>query len=209
MFTEQVTSSAFRNFIQALPSPHSQSVYKNNLKLYMQYKGVTEYERLLDENPKVIQSHMVEYVLYLRNQNMLTGRSINARLNALQKFYDTNDVELKWKKIKSYIGSRRKKLKDRAYTREEIARMLEKANQRERIVVLLMCSSGMRVGALSSLKIRHLKRIDKYSLYKITVYENEDEEYITFCTPECARAIDSYLEYRQRYGECIYLIHKK
>lgn len=45
--------------------------------------------------------------------------------------------------------------------------------------------------------------IDKYSLYKITVYENEDEEYITFCTPECTKAIESYLEYRCRYGERI------
>jgi hypothetical protein len=38
-------------------------------------------------------------------------------------------------------------------------------------------------------------------LYKITVYENEDAEYITSCTHECARALDSYLEYRQRHGE--------
>jgi integrase len=203
MSTEQVTSHAFRNFIEALPSIHSRSVYKNNLKLYMQFRGMTEYEQLLVGDPKTIHSHIVEYILYLRNQNLLTGRSINARLNALQKFYDTNDVELRWKKIKSYIGSRKKRLKDRAYTREEIAKMLENANQRERIVVLLMCSSGIRVGALPSLKIRNLKKIDKYSLYKIIVYENEDEEYTTFCTPECAKAIDLYLEYRRRYGERI------
>jgi hypothetical protein len=56
--------------------------------------------------------------------------------------------------------------------------------------LLLMSSSGMRVGALSLLKIRNLEKIDKYSLYKITVYENEYEEYVTFCTPECAKAID-------------------
>src|SRR5215204_7113803 len=64
-----------------------------------------------------------------------------------------------------------------------------------------MASTGMRAGALPSLKIRNLERIEKYSLYKITVYENNDEECITFCTPECGCAIDSYLEYRQRHGE--------
>ena len=64
-----------------------------------------------------------------------------------------------------------------------------------------MCSAGLRIGALPSLKIRNLERIAKYQLYKITVYENEDEEYVTFCTPECTSAIDSYLEYRQRHGE--------
>jgi hypothetical protein len=35
------------------------------------------------------------------------------------------------------------------------------------------------------LKIKHLQNIEQYNLYKITVYENEEEEYITFCTPEC------------------------
>jgi integrase len=64
-----------------------------------------------------------------------------------------------------------------------------------------MCSSGMRVGALSTLKVRNLQKIDKYNLYRITVYEGDDEEYVTFCTPECAAVIDSYLEYRERNGE--------
>jgi site-specific recombinase XerD len=169
----------------------------------MQYRGTTEYEQLLEGDPKLIQSQVIEYILHLRKQNTLTGRSINTRHSAIQKFYETNDVELKWKKIKTYIGSRKKKMKDRAYTREEIAKMLEKANQRERLVVLLMCSSGMRVGALPYLKIRNLERIDKYSLYIINIYENEDDEYITFCTPECAKVIDSYPEFRQRHGERI------
>jgi hypothetical protein len=64
-----------------------------------------------------------------------------------------------------------------------------------------MSSAGIRVGALPSLKIRNLERIEEYSLYKITVYEGEDEEYTTFCTPECSKEIDSYIEYRKRHGE--------
>jgi hypothetical protein len=74
-------------------------------------------------------------------------------------------------------------MKDRAYTREEIAKMLEKAGKRERLVILLMCSSGMRVGALPFLKIRNLERLNKFSLYKLTIYENEDDEYITHSAP--------------------------
>jgi integrase len=204
MNVEQLVSDAFCNFVESLPSVHSKKVYRNNLRLYMQYRGLTECEQLLEGEPRLIQSQIIEYVLHLKKQNTLTGRSINTRLSSIQKFYEINDIELKWKKIKSYIGSRRKKMKDRAYTREEIVKMLEKADQRERIVVLLMASSGMRIGALPLLKIRNLERIDKYSLYKITVYENEDEEYTTFCTPECAKAIDSYLDYRRRHGEQIF-----
>ena len=60
---------------------------------------------------------------------------------------------------------------------------------------------GLRVASIPSIKIKHLERIDKYYLYKITVYENSNEEYYTFCTPECASFIDEYLDYRQRNGE--------
>jgi integrase len=157
------------------------------------------------EDPKIIQQSIIDYIIYLREELKLASTTINARVAAIRKFYDCNDIELRWKKIKSYVGRSRSKRnngrRDRPYTSMEIQKMLEKADERERAVILLMVSTGMRVGAIPLLKIRNLVKIEKYQLYKITIYENEDEEYITFCTPECARAIDSYLEYRGRHGE--------
>jgi integrase len=64
-----------------------------------------------------------------------------------------------------------------------------------------MCSAGLRRGALPGLRLKDLQKIDKYQLYKISVYKNEQEYYVTFCTPECARYIDRYLDWRQRLGE--------
>jgi hypothetical protein len=64
-----------------------------------------------------------------------------------------------------------------------------------------MSSAGLRRGAIQYLRIRDLQKIDKYKLYRINVYKNEQESYITYCTPECARYIDQYLEWRQRLGE--------
>jgi integrase len=83
---------------------------------------------------------------------------------AVKKFYDTNDIELKWAKIKSYVGKGKGRggRKDRSYTIKEISKMLEKADQRGKIAILLMYSSGIRVGALSSLKIRNLEKIDMF-----------------------------------------------
>jgi hypothetical protein len=46
-----------------------------------------------------------------------------------------------------------------------------------------------------------LQRIDKYHLYRINVYKKEREQYTTFCTPECAKYIDQYLDWRKRIGE--------
>jgi integrase len=64
-----------------------------------------------------------------------------------------------------------------------------------------MATSGLREGALPSLKIRDLHRIEKYSIFKVNVYDNDQGEYITFCSPRCAKEIDSYLEYRHRHNE--------
>jgi integrase len=97
------------------------------------------------------------------------------------------------------MSEHKKVANDRPYNRDEIARMLEKADQRSRIIILLMCSSGLREGAIHLLKLSHLEKLSE--IYKITVYKNFREEYITFCSLECTKAIDDYLDFRQRYGE--------
>jgi integrase len=94
-------------------------------------------------------------------------------------------------------------MKDRAYTTEEIRQLLAKADERIRVVVLLLASTGMRIGAIPDLKMKHLTKVEDHSLYQITAYENTREEYYCFCSPECANAIDSYVAYRERYYEKI------
>lgn len=45
--------------------------------------------------------------------------------------------------------------KDRAYTHEEISKLLEVAELRMRVVILLLASSGVRLGAIPLLKLRN------------------------------------------------------
>ena len=92
-------------------------------------------------------------------------------------------------------------MEDRAYTTEEIQQLLAKADERSKVLVLLLASTGMRIGAIPDLKLKHLTKVDEFNLYQITVYENTKEEYYTFCSPECANAMDSYLAYRERCYE--------
>src|SRR5215207_367557 len=201
--TITLTGQSYSNFIEAVHSPFTRYSYRNSLSLYMQYKKVVSCDLLLQEDPRLAQQRLIDYIIYMREELKISAATINTRIAPIKKFYDTNDIELKWKRIKSYVGRSKSKnnRKDRPYTHYEIAKMLEKADQRGRVAILLMASAGIRVGALPSLKIRDLQRVEKYSIYKISVYENEPEEYTTFCTSECASAIDSYLEYRQRHGE--------
>jgi integrase len=200
------SGKSYRNFIEAVHSPFTRSIYRNALFNYMRFKKVESCDLLLKEDPRIVEEQLIDYVIYNREELDIASNSISTKIAPIRKFYECNDIELRWKKIKSYIGRNKGKggvgrKKDRPYTHKEIAKMLEKADQRGRVTILLMSSAGIRVGALPSLEIRNLEKIEEYQLYKITVYEGEDEEYVTFCTPECAKEIDSYLEYRKRHGE--------
>jgi integrase len=107
------------------------------------------------------------------------------------------------KKISRYIGEHVKTVKDRAYTIEEIKKILSCCNLKYKIVVTLMASTGCRIGAIASLKVKHLKYYKKLKLHQVFFYTNTKEEYYSFTTPECSNYIFEYLDYRTRCGEQI------
>lgn len=73
--------------------------------------------------------------------------------------------------------------------------------------------TGIRKGAIPFLRVGSLKKVTEYfdvkgqrrqldnHVYKLTVYEGEDEEYYTFMTNEAAKALETYLELRRQAGE--------
>jgi integrase len=112
-----------------------------------------------------------------------------------------NDVSLNWKKLKKFKAKFRTVTEDRPYITEEIGRLIANASLRNKAMILLMTSSGMRRGALCDLRIKDMQKIDSYNIFKFTVYHKETESYVTYCTPECRKYIEEYLEWRQRLGE--------
>lgn len=141
----------------------------------------------------------MEYLSNLTIQN--TSKRVEKTL--LKKLFALNDVILNWEKISSVIGKREKN-KNRAYTLEEIRQMLNHApDLRSKVVILLLASTGIRIEALATLTIGNLRAMEHkgYKFYAITIYEGEPEEYVTFCTPECAKAIDDYMDFRLRIKE--------
>jgi integrase len=114
-----------------------------------------------------------------------------------------NDIILNMKKIRAFMGEHEKIAEDRPYTHFEISKLLGATSYRNRAIILLMASAGLRRGAVPPLRIKDLELIDRHSIYKINVYARTRQNYFTFCTPECRKAIDDYLEYRRRWGERI------
>ena len=71
-----------------------------------------------------------------------------------------------------------------------------------RVMILLMACTGLRMGAFEGLQWFHFVEMPEQRIYRITVYAKSfKDKYYTFCAPECAAAIDSYLDYRRRLGD--------
>ena len=87
-----------------------------------------------------------------------------------------------------------KSKKTYGYTHEQIQKLLDIADERMRVVILLASGCGLRIPALSVGSCEEYK-----DLYKITIYENEPEEYIVFSTSELKKEIISYLSMRKGY----------
>jgi integrase len=187
---------AYFNFINSLKSEVTKKEYEREIKLFMKFCNVTKLSSLLDLGDT--QSQIIKYIMSLRARG-LSFNSISLALYAIYHFYEMNDVALNKKKINMFKGEFTRRISDRAYTYEEIKKILDISDLRMKSVILLMASSGIRIGAIPLLKLRNLEKIN--SIYKITVYEGSNEQYFTFCTPECANYIDGYLEYRTKNGE--------
>jgi integrase len=169
----------------------------------MDYYGLAKLSDLLKLD---VQNSIIKYLIALREKG-LSSNSISVRLNAIFHFYEMNDVVLNKKKIKKFKGEFSRKVIDRAYTHQEISKILQVSDLRMKVIITLMASTGCRVGAIPLLKMRNLEMMDmdknKNNIYKVTVYEGSGETYFTFTTPECSSFIDSYLEFREKNGEKI------
>jgi integrase len=81
--------------------------------------------------------------------------------------------------------------------------MLQVADSRDKAIISLFACTGIRIGAVPDLKLSHLQKINKYNLYRITIYENTKQEYFVFTTPEFCSILETYLFQRVRRGEKI------
>jgi integrase len=201
---------AYRNFVNSCRSTATRELYVKGLKYYIEFLDLVPgldddyYEKLLTLDVKITQQNICDFIDYCKKKKEVSSGTINAYAAAIRKFYDINEIELKWKKINSFKPEHETVVEDRPYTKEEIAKLVEHADYRDRAIILLLCSSGLRVGGIASLRLKDLEPIEKYDIYKVTIYKKSvRSRYFTFCTPEARSAIDSCIQWRKRLGERI------
>ena len=112
-------------FNHAISSESTKIGYLNELKRFMKFHKIRDYDSLTTIEPKKLNIMIEDYVM--SRIGKAERSSLNHSLSALDLFFSMNDITLNFKKIKKLVPKQEYKLSGmRAYTVDEIRELIEK-----------------------------------------------------------------------------------
>lgn len=190
----QLQGPACAKFYGAIRSPFTKRVYHRCLSEYIAFlhtRGLIPSKStdcLLVKDTELIEQWIISWIAYQKEQG-LSVSIMHVRKSALKLFYDVNKIQgIAWKIISKNMGENRK-LRDRPYSRKEIQSILEKADFRTRVVILLLASTGMRIGAIAELKWRNLEKIENLNIVYV-----DTSDIVAFKVPK--KNLDGWIRLR-------------
>jgi len=171
----QTAVDPLKQFQNAIKSPKTRETYTLFLRNFQTHIKAPNYDTLLQGySTKEMEVIIIEYIIYLRDQRKVSPSTIKVYVAALKHFFEMNDfIGINWEKVSKYMGKFYTISEDRPYTREEIGKLVNAAHSlRDKAIILLLSSSGLRVSGSLKLRLKDLTPLPKYNVYQITVYKN-------------------------------------
>ena len=141
---------------------------------------------------------------WFRSAKQLAPGTRRTYFAAVKKFFDVNmpDAEFRWTQVE--LGRNRAVELDRPPTKDELMRMCDRPGMRGSLMAKLLTSSGLRIGALAKLKLKHLdlRRYPDVGVIRVPAELNKSRiPYTTFITPQAKKSLMGYLSAREKAGE--------
>jgi integrase len=188
-------------FHESLQSEHSRHTYTYLVKLFREYHDIKSFDAILEIDHKEIQKLVETYVIHIKKS--INPNTVPTYINPIKTFLEINDIDLNWRKIKRLYPNKIKRSGASAYQTTDVQKMLDVTPQiRSKAIIHFLASTGVRVGSIPELKIKHLRDMPN-DCKMVLVYENSTEEYNTFLTPEASLALELYMNERKSHGENI------
>jgi len=131
-------------------------------------------------------------------QGKISSQTVPNHIKPIKVMLDSNRIPIHWKSLNKLLPRRESKSKDRAYTREEIQKMLAVTNDiTDKVIILLFSSGGFRLEAWDYFTWKDViffKDGDSYKGASLLIYRGDPESYFTFITPEACKALELYRE---------------
>lgn len=216
---ERTRKNPLTAFTYALKAPESKRQYPRRFKIFLDYlklEGPLEkqadqfYLKAVRDLQWCEQNLMgfVEYEKERARRGEISECTVPNYYRATKLFCEMNDIILNWKKISRGLPRAGKAANDRAPSLEEIKKIIEYPDRRIKAVVYTMVSSGIRIGAWDYLKWKHVVPVfaengQDVLAAKLVVYAGDQEQYLSFITPEAYRSLKDWMDFRKSYGEVI------
>ncbi|MGI0086722.1 MAG: hypothetical protein ACREBI_02015 [Nitrosotalea sp.] len=198
---------SIESFMKGFHSDSTRESYSKKLSQFLDFCQMNPDELAVKtrKNPKVFQDIFIDYIENRKRE--VSGSTLHQFRDALKHFFEMNDIEdIKWSRIAKMIPHAKKTGSDRAPSMDEVRTILEAADIRTKCIVLLCCSSGIRVGAFDGLvwgNVIPITQKGKVVAAKLVAYKGQPDEYYTFVTAECYNALSQYRKLRESVGEKI------
>ena len=215
-------SDCYQLFLDSIRSPATLRRYKNLLyhflklvpnQIYLDYIGKTP------DNDKV--QTLAKFFVDLARKDMdlasdiiatfikedrkrvtkgeISSQTIPNHIKPIKVLLDANRIPIHWKSLNKLLPRRESKSKDRAYTKEEIQKMLKtRSGIVDEVIILMFSSAGFRLEAWDYFTWKDVIFFENedgtYKGAALQVYRGDPESYFTFITPEACQALQQYKE---------------
>lgn len=170
--SELECSNTYSNFVNSINSDQTRQMYEYSLSQFLKFCKL-DLDSLLNLEPQEISNLITGYLI----KKKISRQYKIVIFSAIKHACEMNDVILNWKKLKKFVHSEKTSNsingKDRGYFHEEIQKILEFSDQRLKTAFLVLASTGIRIGALQTIRIGDLEKID--GLYKLVVYGGKEK----------------------------------
>jgi hypothetical protein len=213
------------SFLYALKSSEAKRQYPARLKKFFDYIGIKDdaitvsnskgelnkqsisfLNRALKDEKWALNSILsfLEHLISKQQKGEITAGTIKNYYRSIKLFCEMNDLDLKWKKVRLGLPKSRDSANDRAPTIEEIKKLVDYPDSRIKVIVSIMISSGIRLGAWDYLHWKNVTPIldEKGDVIaaKLIIYSGEPEEYFTFITAEAYNLVKDWMDFRKSHG---------
>jgi site-specific recombinase XerD len=210
VFDNQSIIKMARHFLRHCSgSLHSCCIYTVGVQKYSAWLGYSPDLIIQDvkpvgniPDPARVQNHagyLNDYLAELQDEGLKPG-PVNNCIKSVKTFYRVNGVKIEL----SEPLSKRVIYKDRAPKPEELAKLLDIADLREKTIVSMLALGAFREETLSKLQYRHVREDIENNRIPIHVHVEADitkgkyHDYATFLGAEAAQFLKLYLDQRRK-----------
>ena len=212
----------YQLFLDSIKNKETQRRYKNLLDMFLKLIPYQLYSDHLGKTPKnrdlkslaiffvevakkdtdIVSDVIAAYIKEDKKRvekGEISSQTLPNHIKPIKVLLDANRIPIHWKSLHKLMPRRESKSKDRAYSREEIQKMLDVTNDiTDKVILLMFSSAGFRLESWDYFTWKDViffKNDDgSFKGASLLIYRGDPESYFTFITPEACNALILYRE---------------